>query len=460
MLTYRNDIDGEVGMLFHKSKWFKSQGEMQKFHAALATIKKLQANEFVCLYKERQFPTGLLNIVVDALSSMGGVAFSIQDIRTAPNQDALLRWMNKPWDPRYYQKNMIGLGIQHGRGVFQSAVGTGKSLVMANLIKELSVDSMVMVPSRGLSTQLYNDLSTWFGPQKVETLDASQIRKAKHFKPISIVTVQSCASLFKTGDFRRFADSKSALHGDEIHHSGSSSYTNLLPDMEHIYHRFGYSGTFMRNDNKTLEMWGFLSNVLYDYPAHQAIKEGFLTPMEVLVHKIGAKGSKNYKKEYEACYCGNPEVMKRIFEICTQIDPNAQVLVLVKQKDKSGKLIHEYLKTLGVANAYISGDDSSEVINATISAFNDKKIRVLIGSSVIGEGIDVRSTDHLVMAQGGKSEIVMVQAAGRLIRLYEGKEIGWLHDFQFTGTEYMEGHLDDRIETYQRNFACPIRYAS
>jgi superfamily II DNA or RNA helicase len=457
MLTYRNDIDGEKGMLFNRMKWWKQNDEMQKYHAAIARIKKLDATEFVCLYKDKHFPTGLLNLVVEALKSFGAT-YQIVDGREVPKPDALLRWQNKPWAPRYYQQNMIDLGLQQGRGVFQSAVGTGKSLIMGYLIKELSVNSLIIAPSRGLSFQLGNDLASWFGDRNVDLLDASKVRKLKRVKPISIITVQSCASLIKTGEFQKFAQEMGALHVDEIHHAGAATYTNLLPSIEHIYHRFGYSGTFLRNDNKTLEMWGFLSNVLYDYPAHQAIKEGYLTPMEVLIHKLGGKRSKNYQKEYEGNYCGNPDMLKRIHEIC-MIDPNAQVLVLVKQKDKSGKIIHEYLNTLGVSNAYISGDNTSEQIDATITAFNEKKVRVMIGSSVIGEGIDVRSTDHLIMAQGGKSEVVMVQAAGRLIRLYEGKQLGWLHDFQFTGTEYMEGHLDDRIDTYKNNFACPIRYA-
>ena len=35
-----------------------------------------------------------------------------------------------------------------------------------------------------------------------------------------------------------------------------------------------FTGTYMLADSKTLEMWGILSNVLYEYPAYQAIEEG------------------------------------------------------------------------------------------------------------------------------------------------------------------------------------------
>lgn len=451
MLTYRNDIDGEVGMLFHRMKWYKSQGEMQKFHAAKATIAKLQANEFVCLYKNRQFPTGLLNMVVEALKALG-TTVDFHDLRTIPQKDVLLRWNNKPWDPRYYQNEMIRLGLENGRGVFQAAVGSGKSLVMAYLVKELSVTTLIVVPSRGLCDQLYNDFSNWFGHKSVDILDAQKIRKLKQIKPISIITIQSCASLKKSGEFQEFAKNFEAIHYDEIHHAGSSSYVNLLLDLEHIYYRFGYSGTFIRNDNKTLDMWSCISNVLYNYPAHQATSEGYLTPMEVFVHTMQGKSSKKYDKEYTSCYCGNPAVLKRVYEVCNSIGPENQVLILVNRKDTSGKLVHEYLKTLGIENSYISGDDKSSVITKTIEDFNSKKINRLIGSSVISEGIDIRSTDHLVNLKGGRSEIALVQAMGRAIRIFPGKSVAYVHDFKFTNTNYMEKHFDSRMESIEDNF--------
>lgn len=457
ILTYKNEIEGEKGQLFFQLKLAKRYGNNQKAHAILAKIKHLEATEFVCLYQNDQFPTGLLNLVIESLEAIE-CKFELSDKREIPFESLPLRWNNPPHEPRYYQKEMIELGLKSGRGVFEAAVGSGKSLVMAYLLMATKVKSLVVVPSRGLSGQLYNDFSKWFGAQNVELLDAKKIRSLKKVKAINIVTVQSLGSLQKTGEFKEFAQKIEALHCDEIHHAGASTYTKLLKDLEHVYYRFGYTGTFLRNDSKTLEMWSFLSNVLYKFPAHRAIQEGFLTPMEVVVHTMNGKSDRKYQKEYDKNYCGNPDLLQRIYDIATGVEPGAQVLVLVNRKDKSGKLIYEYLNTLGVESSYISGDNSEAEINNTIKDFNEKKIRVLIGSSVIGEGIDVRSTDHLIMAQGGKSEVVMVQAIGRAIRLFEGKTRATIHDFQFRNTEFMERHLDDRLDTYKKNFDCPIRY--
>lgn len=464
LLTYKNEIEGERGQLFFQLKLLKKKGESndpeeqalrrKKYHATMGRIKYLEANEYVCLYKNNTFATGLLNIVLEGLKCLGS-KYEIEDLREHPGSTAIIRWNNPPPTSRYYQTNMINLGVEAGRGVFESAVGTGKSLIMANIIKETSVNNLVIVPSRGLSGQLYNDFSSWFGYANVQLLDAEKIRKNPMIRPVNIVTVQSLASLVKTGEFEGFAKKIQGVHGDEIHHSGAASYANLLPYLDHVYYRFGYTGTFLRNDNKTLEMWGFLSNRLYSYPAHQAIAEGFLTPIETHIYKMRGRPNIKYQTEYDNHYCNNPELLQKVTNLCTE-NGQDQILILVAKKDKCGLIIHEYLKAMGVDNTYISGDNEKEEINNTISAFNDKQVRVLIGSSVIGEGIDVRSADHLIMCQGGKSEITMVQAAGRLVRLYPGKALGYLHDFRFVGSNYMEKHIEDRIDTYIRNFACRV----
>lgn len=454
-LTYQNDIEAEKGNCFYRMKQAKRFGNHKMVSMIMAQIRKLEATEWVCLFKDGTFPTGLLNIVLACLEELK-VPFEKQDLRECPSSNTILRWNNKPFEPRYYQKAMIELGVHAGRGVMVSAVGTGKSLIMGYLIKEIAVNSLVIVPSRGLSSQLYNDFCSWFGAGNVELLDAAKIRKMKNPKAISIVTVQSLGSLKKSGEFKDFIKKIDAVYCDELHHAGAATYTNLLEDMDHIFYRYGFTGTFLRNDNKTLDMWSFLSNVLYEYPAWQAIQEGFLTPAEAHIYNLPGKANKKYQKEYDENYCANTILLDKVLDIITSVPAGSQVLILVSKKDKGGLVIHEYLKQFGIDNAYISGDNKREEINDTITAFNEKRIKVLIGSSVIGEGIDVRSTDHLIMCQGGKSEITMVQAIGRLIRLFEGKFMGYIHDFRFVGTHYMSKHIEERIDSYVKNFQCKV----
>ena len=451
VMTYQNDIEGEKANLFYQMKIAKSRNNGKQYHACKAKLAFLEKNEFVCLYKNDKFPTGLLNIALAVFNTLK-VQPQVKDLRIRPESSQILRMNNALPKLRYYQEAIVTKALEAGRGVIEAAVGSGKSVCIAAIVKELAVRSLVVVPSRGLSDQLYQDFATWFGANNVEMLDAKKIRSSKKAKMISICTVQSLASLKKSGEFKDFAKDIELVIYDEFHRSAATSYTCLQDDLEHVYYRYGFTGTYMRADAKTLEMWGILSNVLYEYPAHQAITEGYLTPMEVYVHIIPGQYSSKYQTEYDRNLCGNPVLLERVYRIIEELGPNKQVLILCNKKDKSGLLVYEYLKTYNLDVAYISGDNDKSDITDTIRAFNDKQIQVLIGSAVIAEGIDVRSTDHLINLKGGKSEVVLIQAMGRAVRKYEGKEVAYVHDFKFEGTRFLEKHLDLRLQAIHQTF--------
>lgn len=451
LLTYQIDIGAEKAMLFGQLKMAKRYGNRERADLILLKIKHLEATQEVCWFKNLTFPTGHLNLVLELLKEIKS-KFELVDTRKKPGSYLILGWQNKPHELRYYQREMVDIALESGRGVLEAAVGSGKSLIMAYLIKNLAVNSLVVVPSGGLSEQLYRDLSNLFGTKKVEVLNNKRIRSKAKLKPIRVITIQSLAALKKSGDLSLVIDDIDALFIDEFHHSGSESFTNLLSDLSHVYYKYGFTGTFMRNDHKTLDMWGFLSNRLYSYPANQAIQDGFLTPVEVNTYDLIGRPANKYQIEYDKNYCGSQEILDTIARICEDANPTDQILILVNKKDKGGKIISEFLTDLAFENTFISGDDSKEVINNTISDFNEKKIKILLGSNVIGEGIDVRSSDHLIMAMGGKSEIVIVQAVGRAVRLFEGKKIAKVHDFNFLKTKYMHKHYLQRKSIYERNF--------
>lgn len=218
VLTYRRDIDGEKAQLFNQLRLAKKYDNTKMYHAVLAKIKHLEQNEWVCWFKDNTFPTGHLNIVREVLKA-SKVNIDIDDKRHKPSNDLILKWYSKPkFEDRYYQNEMVNLGVEAGRGVFESAVGTGKSWVMARILKDLSVVSLIVVPSTGLSEQIYNDFKVWFGSNNIEMVDTKKVRSGKCLKPIRIITIQSMASLQKSGELQHLVGDVNAIFVDEIHH--------------------------------------------------------------------------------------------------------------------------------------------------------------------------------------------------------------------------------------------------
>jgi len=458
-LHYSNEVEYELNSAYYfltkLKKWGKSKKEID---TQRNKIQKIKDSEHVFLLQGRKFPTGLLKIVRSCLTK-SNCPFLEKDLRKRPKPHLLLPWKNRPFTPRYYQKEMIDLGVEHGRGVFESAVGTGKLLISGHLIKKLRVRTLFIVPSSGLRRQVLSEFKIWFGSSKVGQIDPVKVRQKKDIPAIAITTIQTLSSLKKTGDLAFLLRDVEAVHIDEIHHSGADSYTNLQDDLDHIFFKFGYTGTFLRNDSKILSLWGVLSTVLYKYPAKKAIADGFLTPMAIHIHKIKGVNKSKYPREYEANYAGGIEMLQSVRKILRDTNlAKEQVLILVKLKSTGGALILNYLENQTTPNlvkkelTFISGDDSAEEINAHIHRFNRGRIIVLIGSSVIGEGIDIQATDHFINCAGGKSEIQIVQGAGRLVRLHPGKKLAHYHDFHFEGTKFMQKHLKERVKILIENF--------
>jgi superfamily II DNA or RNA helicase len=419
-------------------------------------IENLKQELIVCWLRDEQFPTGHLQLVEEALGALG-CKYRCVDNRVKPARSLELEWKVEPPEMRYYQKEMVDLALEKHRGVFESAVGTGKSLVIFNIIKRLFCPTLVIVPSSGLYEQIGAGLEESFGEDLVERLTTTKVAKGKALAPLRIATIQTLAALQKRGILEGALADIDMMIVDEIHHAGSLSFTNLIPHLEHIYYKFGFSGTFVRNAGDTLDMWGFLSQKLYSYPAKQAIEEGFLTPLKFIIEKLPGRRHKDYATEYNLNYGGSERLLQAIGNRLRYIPGNEQVLILVDRKEKAGDVIHEFLTAEGYPNTYISGDNKKAVILDAITAFNEKRIRILVGSSVLGEGIDLRTTNRLMLCCGGRSEVKISQAIGRAVRLSEGKKVAWVYDYWFQGTNYLEKHTKRRIALFREQFAGDIQ---
>jgi superfamily II DNA or RNA helicase len=458
LLTYENeDVQFEIAQCFRMIESAKRKQNRKMEWAFLKKLEELKAKRVVCWLKDGKFPTGHLDIVRNALGDLLS-GFDVVDHRQVPTAHHILRWRVPPPEPRYYQREMIDVAKEHTRGVLEAAVGSGKSLVLAYLVKELSVTSLIIVPSSALFEQIGRGLEELFGKGVVTRLSTDKIKKGAKLAPIRLATIQTLASLNKQGLVGAALEDVGLVVVDEIHHAGSESYTKLLPHLDHVYYRIGLTGTFLRNDSKTLDMWGFLSNRLYYYPAQKAIEDGFLTPVNFTIESLPGKQSRDYQKEYTQNFCGKPELLEAILRRIDSIPKDEQILILVDRKEKAGKIIHEYLAEAGYDNTYISGDDKREKIANSIQAFNGKEIRILIGSTVIGEGVDVHSTQHLILATGGKSVVKIVQAIGRCVRLSPGKTTGRVYDFMFRDTNYLLKHTMKRVEIYEEQFAGQVSF--
>lgn len=459
-LTY-NDAEKQKQSVYLKKAYAKAKaaGQLKKAGYLAGMIKQLGDFNVCLMYENDTFPAGLLFKVQELwdkakaspkyASQIGEL--TVEDSRVQPEPYNIFRWENTPPPMRYYQEECLKIAMEKHRGTFELAVGSGKTLLAANIIKQTGVNTLFVVPSSALSQQTYNVFSRYFGAKNVQMINSKDIKAKKKLKPILISTVQTLASLVKQGEIRHITNHIQSLMIDEAHHSASDSYTKLLPYLDNVYYRFNFSGTYTRNDSKIMELWGICDEKLYKYNAAQATKDKFLTPVEFKIKTLHGTAHSSYHTEYHTNY-SSKLFMDAVVQ-CVKGTPNdKQILILVDRKDLVGQQIQDWLKIAGYKSVYVTGDNDKKELAQAMQDFNEKKSRILIASSVLGEGADITSTDVLIMARGGKSEIAVTQAIGRAVRLAVDKKIATVIDFYWVGPKWLGKHTKLRIDTYVEEF--------
>lgn len=407
----------------------------RELHIHRGLTKKLT----ISLYDKGSFPTGLLPRAVSILNELGHDVKQ-NDARVRPKLGQI-KLVTKEALPalRYYQKTAARKLQEEGRGIVVMPTGTGKTVTIARMIWDLSVSKVLIVtPSKRITAMMLKTMEKYFGKGKVAKLSTKSGRLEK---PINIVNIQALVKI----DPNVFAD-LDAVFIDEFHHSAADTYREVnLNHLKRCYFRIGLTATNFRNDGADIALESVLSHVLYEYSIEQAIKDKVIhQPDFDIVEFQHGREYNSWQECYKEGVVQNVERNKLIAEIVEHYK-DRHVLVLVKEIEHG-----EALKALIPNSMFINGQETDTVQDRMMEQFHSGKVKVLIGTSVIGEGVDLPIADTLVMAGGGKARSAIMQNVGRILRLYPGKESAILVDIDDIDVDWLSDHSLARQEVYQQ----------
>ena len=390
------------------------------------------------------FPTGLFPSIENFLKQNYGIIIQRLDRRDPGDHSISLPRKFEP-KLRPYQKAIVESCIEHGRGIVESATGTGKSIMLAELIHRIKMPSLVVVPTVNIMEQMARMMEKIYGKSKVGRIVGGGAKRALNLKkiPIWVASVQSLPKIPQ-----EFFDQIGLLLIDEFHHAAATTYQDLnLNAFRNIYYRFGFTGTNFRNDGADLALQGVLSNVIYKYDAPQAIQDGYLCKVRFIVYdyKHEFNDHKDYRKEYNASIIENEDYHQTVANLTNSIQNKKPIPTLILVREiKHG----EALKPLIPGSMLITGKEPSATAQKMLKDFEDGKYSVLIGTSCIGEGVDLPSAQIGIMAGGGKAKSEIIQKIGRFLRPCEGKSGATIIDFTHEGSPRLWRHAKARMSIY------------
>ncbi len=382
-------------------------------------------------------PSGLRYLVAWALDQMQ-VPYHFLDERTEPQtMDTGI----KPIPLFDYQQEAADIISKEPDGVARMPPRAGKTRTFIEIVRRLGLPTLWVAPTRGIVNQTVASASEFLG-NNVQAVTSGNWESNTD----TLLTVATAGAMMKLPD--KFWKSRHHLIGDEIHHylANKSWGSQMLKHAKHIYHRKGMTGTFFRSGGDDLALLAYLSRVLYSIDSAALLKRKRLVPTYMAWVPIeGPKVRTTAGEFWAAGGHGNLGLAIHDFrnDVVASVAKHLQnkdrtVLILVGTKQQ-GYEIEKRLSAMYPATPdacefnsveFVSTNRKRPVIERILDSFREgQEVKVLIGTSMIGEGIDLPSADALVFAAGGKAAVPYIQSLYRVCTASPGKEYAVVVDF-------------------------------
>ena len=406
------------------------------------------------------FPTGLLPLLSRICRKMG-YGLCVKDLRQRPELGfPEFLAAGKGVVLRDYQENAINAGLEKGRGVFDMPPRSGKTATLVELQRRLALPTLWVAPTDRIVTQTVGVLDSQFGKNY-----GSHLVGSKNWEDFAKIPVVLCTSATAGVLPQEFYDTRKCLIVDEFHHSSAKTFTHeIFPKCDHIFYRFGMTGTFFRSGYDEMAMHSLLSNTIYKVGSQELLNRGLLVPTKVVFVPVPAHpklrgAGKQFSGGFGKAGIHEHRVRNQMAAQAAMYlyQMGRKVLILVGTKAQGRELdsiLGSFLPKAPVGSEFnsvefVSTDRPRAVQTRILESFlGCQEVKILMGTSLLGEGVDLPNVDALVYARGEKAEVSLTQNAYRVCTAIPGKKDAVIVDFADRHHRLLIGHSEERLDTY------------
>lgn len=375
----------------------------------------------------------------------------------------LLPWTRQPKNQmRYYQEAALENLLEaanRGPAAVEMGTGLGKSFIIMMLLKRLALPSVVMTPSKSIAKQIYADLLHHFGPAKVGFFGDGK----KQFTKLFTVAIGASLTKVEPGDqaWDAFRQAKVFI-ADESHTCPAAMLSKVCLGLcSPAPYRFFFSGTQMRGDGLDLVLEGITGPIVYRMTVQEGVDQGFLSKpvfkMCWTESRIKSDSSDPNDLTRDHVYY-NPDLNQKAAELANKSVGlmGRPTLILVEEHQQVAQLLPHLRYEARFAHGGVTKANRDKIpsqfhdsdTSKLVEAFNAREFPILIGTSCIATGTDLRVTGAMLYLRGGRSEIEVKQGVGRCTRLSPGKEDCVVIDFGISNVETLARHAAARKEIF------------
>ena len=379
----------------------------------------------------------------------------------------LLPWAKKmPYDLRWYQKEAVAKLLEAKHGSVEIGTGLGKSSIIATLVKELALPAVIMAPTLSIANQLLKDCTYLFGAKKVGQFFGGK----KKVKFITIAVSKSLTMVTPGSDLCKELQKAQVFICDESHLCPADTLTEVcLGLFSKVPYRFFLSGTQMRADGLEKVLTGIIGDIVIEMTVKQGVDQGFLSrPRFYMIETVSNSSYENVdagKMTRIHCY-KNPLIYEQAGKLASKmVNAGRRVLIMLDEVTQFPKLLNHLqhpclfahgplteMNREGVPQSYWKSDSMQQVAD-----FDAGKVPILVGTSCIGIGTDIKSASAILDLMFGASETRVRQTVGRGTRLFPGKTDCLYFDWDVTNVPMLHRHAMARAQIHEDIYG-PVTY--
>lgn len=397
-------------------------------------------------------PAGLLVTAMKALE-VCGIGFSLEDCRKREHSSEPFE-ATTPIDLRDYQKEAVELAVKQGAGVIVAPPRSGKTRILMEIHRRIGMRALWVAPTNAIVTQTLAVANQFFPEGHALVADAEGSKRAA-LAPLAICTAAKAITLKPD-----FLQARKVLILDEMHHfTKTGTWGRVLQKRTpHIYWRLGATGTFFRSGGDDLALYAVLANEIFSISTTDLEKRGhlvktrfFFLPVLEVYKKYKGMGIDMLRNAIWEHELRNQMIAWASTVLAVR---GRTVLILVGTKAQGYKVLELLKGMLPKAPMgaefqtveFVSTDRPRHIIQKIFKSFtSSQEVKILVGTSLVGEGVDLPVADALVYGRGGKAEVTLVQSWFRVCTAIPGKKDAIVVDFGDRHHSKCAIHADERL---------------
>lgn len=240
---------------------------------------------------------------------------------------------------------------------------------------------------------------------------------------------------------------------EEAHEASGNSFYEIMRHCKNAHYRLALTATpFMKDDEEAnMRLMACSGPIGIEISEKLLIDRGILAKPYFKVIALKDKPTKLYRstpwpKSYKVGITENEyrnaQIVKEA-QIASKVGLTTMILV---QHTKHGEQINELLRSKGIKSDYIHGEHDQKERKKALTKLATGETSVLIGTSILDVGVDVPAVGVIILAGGGKAEVMLRQRIGRgLRRKKNGKNVALIVDFKDEHNSRLKEHAQNRL---------------